>query len=388
MNGRNSRITSTRAVIENDPDIENLFPIPTSTVQLFNECREGLILCKLINNSVPDTIDTRVLNKPNARKPLNAFRMTENDSIRQGYRMLCLFGRSSAEGYSPKPISKSMLNCTGSARRVRLSRPPTADARQNFTPPLQLYHLKTAVWKRRVNNFSRRLRWRELHSPLKSIQSSLAPLQIKDVKQRAEQVLQNAEAIGCCKYLTPSSLISGNPCLNFVANLFNTWPGLEPLNEQEAKDYSAVAEREREARAFTLWLNLFGVEPEYSTCSKTYGIERPSVRQDLALLCGMAPRLEAQKWVTSRTPTILNGEEQENIGVTPTKALFRPKRVETTKSIAPGLFFLDLLDAMRPMIVDSTLVLNVSESGAHEDQRQNDRFLRGRWISSDANIFF
>jgi plastin-1 len=81
------------------------------------------------------------------------------------------------------------------------------------------------------------------------------------------QVLQNAAAIGCRKYLTPPSLLSGNPRLNlaFVANLFNTHPGLAPLDPQEQKDYGAVedfdAEGEREARAFTLWLNSLGVEP-------------------------------------------------------------------------------------------------------------------------------
>jgi plastin-1 len=80
-------------------------------------------------------------------------------------------------------------------------------------------------------------------------------------------VLQNAANIGCRKYLTASSLLSGNPRLNlaFVANLFNTHPGLEPLDEQEAKDYGAVedfdAEGEREARVFTLWLNSLDVEP-------------------------------------------------------------------------------------------------------------------------------
>ena len=50
-------------------------------MQLFDEARDGLILCKLINDSVPETIDPRVLNKPNARKPLNAFQMTENNNI-------------------------------------------------------------------------------------------------------------------------------------------------------------------------------------------------------------------------------------------------------------------------------------------------------------------
>jgi len=50
-------------------------------MQLFDECKDGLILCKLINDSVPDTIDTRVLNKPTAKKPLNAFQITENNNI-------------------------------------------------------------------------------------------------------------------------------------------------------------------------------------------------------------------------------------------------------------------------------------------------------------------
>jgi plastin-1 len=50
-------------------------------MQLFDEVRDGLILCKLINDSVPDTIDTRVLNIPIANKPLNNFKITENNNI-------------------------------------------------------------------------------------------------------------------------------------------------------------------------------------------------------------------------------------------------------------------------------------------------------------------
>ena len=139
-----------------------------------------------------------------------------------------------------------------------------------------------------MNNFSRDVKDGEnytvLLNQLKPDQCSTAPLQTTDLRQRAEevryicprvfipanpplQVLQNAANIGCRKYLTPSSLVAGNPRLNlaFVANLFNTWPGLDPLDEQEAKDYGAVedfdAEGEREARVFTLWLNSLGVEP-------------------------------------------------------------------------------------------------------------------------------
>jgi len=64
--------------------------------------------------------------------------------------------------------------------------------------------------------------------------------------------------------LTPTSLVAGNPKLNlaFVANLFNTHPGLEPITEEEKADIDDFdAEGEREARVFTLWLNSLDVKP-------------------------------------------------------------------------------------------------------------------------------
>ena len=90
------------------------------------------------------------------------------------------------------------------------------------------------------------------------------PLRTRDLLQRAEQVLSNAESLGCRKFLTPTSLVAGNPKLNlaFVANLFNTHPGLDPITEEdkfEVEDFDA--EGEREARVFTLWLNSLDVQP-------------------------------------------------------------------------------------------------------------------------------
>lgn len=73
--------TYQKQVLEGDTDIGARLPIPTDTMQIFDECRDGLVLCKLINDSVPDTIDTRVLNKPQPHKPLNAFQITENNNI-------------------------------------------------------------------------------------------------------------------------------------------------------------------------------------------------------------------------------------------------------------------------------------------------------------------
>jgi len=70
------------AVLAGDADIGNKLPFPTDTFQMFDECKDGLVLAKLINDSVPDTIDERVLNKVGKKiKTLNAFHMTENNNI-------------------------------------------------------------------------------------------------------------------------------------------------------------------------------------------------------------------------------------------------------------------------------------------------------------------
>jgi plastin-1 len=84
------------------------------------------------------------------------------------------------------------------------------------------------------------------------------------VLKRAEEVLQNADKLECRKYLTPTALVAGNPKLNlaFVAHLFNTHPGLEPITEEEKVEVEDFdAEGEREARVFTLWLNSLEVDP-------------------------------------------------------------------------------------------------------------------------------
>lgn len=70
------------AVLAGDPDIGNKLPFSTESFEMFDQCRDGLVLAKLINDSVPDTIDERVLNRVGKKiKTLNAFHMTENNNI-------------------------------------------------------------------------------------------------------------------------------------------------------------------------------------------------------------------------------------------------------------------------------------------------------------------
>lgn len=91
-----------------------------------------------------------------------------------------------------------------------------------------------------------------------------AALQTRDLHQRAEEVLCEADKLGCRKFLSPTSLVAGNPKLNlaFVANLFNNHPALDPITEEEKLEVEDFdAEGEREARVFTLWLNSLDVQP-------------------------------------------------------------------------------------------------------------------------------
>lgn len=478
-------------VIENDPDIGSRFPIPTATMQIFDECRDGLILCKLINDSVPDTIDTRVLNIPTARKPLNAFKMTENNNIvitsakAIGCSVVNIGPSDIAEGREHlilgliwQIIRRGLLAQVDIKLHPELYRlcedGETIDDLLRLTPDQILlrwfnYHLKAAGWKRRVNNFSRDVcdgeNYTVLLNQLKPEQCSLAPLQTRDIRQRAEQVLQNAAAINCRKYLTVSSLVAGNPRLNlaFVANLFNTWPGLAPLDEQEAKEYGVVedfdAEGEREARVFTLWLNSLGVEPGVYNLFENLKDGLIILQAFDKILPGSVVwrRVSKPKGGVQAPPsTMLEDEEQDDIGVKPNQSsLSRFKQVENTNyavelgkqngmhlvgiqgsdivdgqktlvlglvwqlmrmnitktltslsgsgrpmsdtemlkwanstaqkgkpgvrpirsfkdpSLTTGLFFLNLLEGLKPGIVDPALVINVSENGPYEDRRQN-----------------
>ena len=70
------------AVLAGDADIGHKLPFAVDTFEMFDECRDGLVLAKLINDSVPDTIDERVMNRVGKKiKTLNAFHMTENNNI-------------------------------------------------------------------------------------------------------------------------------------------------------------------------------------------------------------------------------------------------------------------------------------------------------------------
>ncbi|KAI8331990.1 fimbrin [Choanephora cucurbitarum] len=275
------------SVLAGDRHIGSRLPISTNTMQLFDECRDGLILCKLINDAVPDTIDERVLN---AGKKVNSFQMVENNNIvinsakAIGCSVVNIGSTDIIEGREHlilgliwQIIKRGLLSKIDIKQHPELYRlledGETLDDLLKLPPDQILlrwfnYHLKAAGWERRVHNFSKDVadgeNYTVLLNQLKPESCSRAPLQERDLHRRAEMILDNAEKIHCRKYLTPTALVAGNPKLNlaFVAHLFNTHPGLEPLTEEEAPEIEEIdPELEREARMFTLWLNSLNVEP-------------------------------------------------------------------------------------------------------------------------------
>ncbi|CAN9324189.1 unnamed protein product [Alternaria alternata] len=250
------------AVLAGDPDIGDRLPFPTDTFEMFDACKDGLVLSKLINDSVPDTIDERVLNKPGKKiKSLNNFHFTENNNIviesakGIGCSVVNIGSGDIIEvrehlilGLIWQIIRRGLLGKIDIKLHPELYRLLEDDETlEQFLrlPPEQIllrwfnYHLKNAKWHRTVSNFSTDVKDGEnytvLLNQLAPETCSRSPLQQTDLLQRAEMVLQNADALDCRKFLTPTSLVAGNPKLNlaFVANLFNTHPCLDPITEEE-----------------------------------------------------------------------------------------------------------------------------------------------------------
>lgn len=98
----------------------------------------------------------------------------------------------------------------------------------------------------------------------------------------------------------------------------------------------------------------------------------------LCILIVWSTRMSITKTLTSLSKTgqgrpISDTEMLKWANTTAQKAKpsVKPLRSFKDPSITTGLFFLDLLDAIQPGIVDPTLVINVDQNGDYEDRRQN-----------------
>jgi hypothetical protein len=278
------------ANLAEDTDLKHVLPINDSDESLFKAVGDGILLCKLCKLANPDSVDERVI-ATHANKKLNTFSLLGNctlavssakalgcqvtnigpQDIRDGTPHLVL-------GLTWQLIKYALMKSIALTEHPELFRllkegETLADFLKLSPEQILLrwlnYHLAAAGSSRVANNFTKDLTDSEiLTTVLKQIapECTLAPMQHKDLWQRAEVMLQEADKIGCRKFVGPKEIVTGHPKLNvaFVANLFNTRPGLEVLSEAEKAaldDALFKSGGTRTERQFCLWMNSCGVDP-------------------------------------------------------------------------------------------------------------------------------
>ncbi|XP_043997232.1 plastin-3-like [Gambusia affinis] len=278
--------------LEKDPDCRHVLPMDPNTDALFKTVGDGIVLCKMINLSVPDTIDERTINK----KKLTPFTTQENLNLALnsasaiGCHVVNIGALDLKEG-KPHLVLGLLWQIIkiGLFADIELSRNEalaallrdgeTLEDLMKLSPEELLlrwanFHLENAGYPK-INNFSSDIKDSKAYFHLLNqispkgteenrprIDINMAGFNEKDDLKRAEAMLQQADRLGCRQFVTPTDVVSGNPKLNlaFVANLFNKYPALtKPENEDI--DWDLLGGETREERTFRNWMNSLGVSP-------------------------------------------------------------------------------------------------------------------------------
>ncbi|KAK9146041.1 hypothetical protein Sjap_005944 [Stephania japonica] len=85
-------------------------------------------------------------------------------------------------------------------------------------------------------------------------------LTVKNLLERAKLILEHADKMGCRRYLTPTDIVEGSPNLNlaFVAHIFQHRNGLSSRQVSFIETSPEDAQVSREEEAFRLWINSLG----------------------------------------------------------------------------------------------------------------------------------
>ncbi|XP_077434033.1 plastin-2-like isoform X4 [Vanacampus margaritifer] len=276
------------STLEKDPDCKHVLPINPNTGALFKALADGILLCKLINQSVPETIDERTINT----KKLTPFTTQENLNLALnsasaiGCQVVNIGAQDLKEG-KPHLVLGLLWQIIkiGLFADIELSRNEAIAALleegesleelMKLSPEELLlrwanFHLKKVGMT--LTNFSGDIKDSKAYFHLleqiapdgskegvKRVEIDMTGLYEKDLAKRAERMLEQADLIDCRQFVTATDVVSGNAKLNlaFVATLFNKHPALE---KPENQDWNLASET-REERTFRNWMNSLGVSP-------------------------------------------------------------------------------------------------------------------------------
>ncbi|KFV67707.1 Plastin-1 [Dryobates pubescens] len=278
--------------LQDDPDCKHLLPMNPSDASLFKSLADGILLCKMINFSQPNTIDERAINK----KKLTSFTVSENLNLALnsasaiGCTVVNIGSQDLKEG-KPHLVLGLLWQIikVGLFADIEISRNEALIAllneREELDQLMKLspeelllrwvnYHMANAGWLK-ISNFSQDIKDSRVYYHLlnqiapKGDDLDQSPIKIdfsgfhdKNDLRRAEQMLQQADKLNCRQFVTPADVVAGNPKLNlaFVANLFNTYPALHKP-DNSSYDLSLLEGESKEERTFRNWMNSLGVSP-------------------------------------------------------------------------------------------------------------------------------
>ncbi|XP_024120051.1 plastin-2 [Oryzias melastigma] len=278
--------------LEKDADCKHVLPMNPDSDDLFTAMGDGIVLCKMINLSVPDTIDERTINK----KKLTPFTIQENLNLALnsasaiGCHVVNIGAEDLKEGRQHLVLGLLwQVIKIGLFADIELSRNEALIALlrdgesledlMKLSPEELLlrwanYHLEEAGCGK-INNFSADIKDSKAYYNLlnqvapkgeeegiPAIVVDMTGIREKEDLKRAECMLDQADRLGCRQFVMPADVVRGNPKLNlaFVANLFNKYPALKKPENQDI-DWSSIEGETREERTFRNWMNSLGVNP-------------------------------------------------------------------------------------------------------------------------------
>ncbi|KAK2190670.1 hypothetical protein NP493_70g00021 [Ridgeia piscesae] len=274
--------------LADDVDCKQYLPMDPDSRDLYTQCRDGVLLCKLINKSEPDTIDERTINKPAVLGKLSVFQIHENLTLALNSAQaigcnIVNIGPEDLRAGKPHLVLGLLWQIIriGLLGDINLHEHPglavllrddeTLEEFMKLTPEQILirwvnYHLARSNCGRQIENFTGDIKDSVAYIHLLH---QIAPRDLgvtthaenePEMKQRAERMLQEADKMGCRSFVSPEDVVTGNYKLNlaFVANLFNSYPALE---SGEEIDLEEIHEETREEKMYRNWMNSMGVSP-------------------------------------------------------------------------------------------------------------------------------
>ena len=269
-------------ILEEDQELNEKIPIDFNSNDIFKKIKDGVILSKLVNILMPNTIDERVIIKDSSMSREDK-KNNLNLTINSGKSLGCMIETTAEDVLNEnrnsdinllfqilKPIALKKISVQDFPQLLRLKEGKEENEQmltlgpEDFLKRWFNLYLNKANYPRKVGNFNEDLKDIEKYGYLlNQINPELGTeiINEQDPYKRTELILQDAEKLGAKIYIKPEDILSGNEHLNilFLAELFLANHGMGEATQEEKMTANKILgdddEGGREERSFRTWIN-------------------------------------------------------------------------------------------------------------------------------------